>query len=151
MHQPSQRGIGNRCCHLRRAAARHTHDRYMEVRLRDIVEQFLQRAACQRVFEVRRDFHAGFQHESASGHSGMRQCERLAVEHKIVVEQNVEVHCARSPSVAPLTVKRVFDCRQHVQHIVRGQIGLDQAGTIQERLLPWRSANGPRFSEAACD
>ena len=99
---------------------------------------------------MRRDFHAGFQHEPAGGHSGMRQCERLAVKHEIVVEQKIEVHCARSPSVAPLTVKRVFDCRQHVQYIVRWQIGLDQAGTIQERLLPRWSANGPRFSEAAC-
>jgi len=73
----------------------------------------------------------------------MRHGQLGGVEHEVVVEQEVEVHRAGAPALVALAVERVLHRGQHAHHIVRAEIGLEEAGPVEKRRLPNGTADGP--------
>ena len=96
--------------------------------------------------EIRCDFHTGFEHKPPRRHPRVRHCQRGVVEHEVVVEQQVEIHRARPPALVPFAIERVLDSSQHAHDVVRGQVGLDQAGAVEKKALARRTSD--RFGVA---
>jgi hypothetical protein len=121
----------------------------MWVRRRDAVEQVIQRAGGQGMHKIRRDLHTRLEHEPPSGHPWMGQRQRCSVENQIVVEQQVEIDRPGPPALAALAVESVLHRREHAEHIMRGQISLEETGTVEKHALSRRTADRTRVAVAA--
>ena len=141
--------MGHRGRDLGSPRARHADHRHVRVRRRDAFEQVLERTGGQRVHEIRGDLHARLEHEPPGDHPRMRQCQRCGIEDDRVVEQQVEVDRPWAPPFAAFTIERVLHRREHAEHIVRSQIGLEQARAVEKNTLPGRAADRPGVAVAA--
>jgi hypothetical protein len=57
------------------------------------------------------------------------------VDHQIAVEEEIEIDRPRPPAHAAVAMERVLHRCQQIEQFVRPQLGVDQAGTVEERRL----------------
>ena len=154
MDEARQRGIGDGAGHLDRPRPRHADDGHMEVRVRDVVEELTEAAAGERVAEVRGNLDGRLEHEPARRHPrvGDRQGgagDEAVFEHELVIKKDVEIERPRAPALRPVTVERVLDRGEHAEELVRPELRLDQAGTVEERGLIGRATDRPGLAVSA--
>jgi hypothetical protein len=65
-----------------------------------------------------------------------------------VGEQEIEVDRPRPPTLVAGPMQGVLDRGEHLQHVVRRQVGLDQAGSVQENVLSGGAADRPGIAVA---
>jgi len=96
--------------------------------------------------QVGGDLDGWLEHEAPGGHPWMRHGQRLGLEDEFVVEEQVEVDRAGRPALLAVAGERVLDRGEHAEHVVGIEFRLDQAGAVEERRLPRRTADRSRLA-----
>ena len=115
--------VGDGPGHVGGARARHAHNGDMKMGLRDVVEQVAEGTAGQRMREVGGDLHGGLENETARRHPWMgnrqrRAIHHLVIDHQFVIEEQIEIHRPRPPSLAAVAVERVLDRGERAEKFV---------------------------------
>ena len=79
----------------------------------------------------------------------MGQGEVQGIDHQVVIEEQVEVDRPFPPAILAAALERVLHGEQGAEQVAGGQVGLDEAGAVEEGALVRRTANWPRLEIAA--
>lgn len=111
------------------------------------MQELLRRLTEDRMAPARRDLRQGHENEPALMHSRVRQDQFVALEHEIVVSEEVDVHRPGRVGGRAHPAQPVLDRAGECEKRMRGEHGTDSAHEVQELWLTGR-VNGFREVDA---
>jgi hypothetical protein len=92
-----------------------------------------------RVRPVRGDFDQGRKDETSLVESGMRNEKAWFLDDAVVIEQDVQVKCARALTVIEISTQRPFNFLKHFEQTLRRDIGFQSGNPVEK---PFRAGRG---------